>query len=599
MRRVVSSAAAAAVLSLTGASFAQAATTPMISPQPGTPDASTTTQISIFGVAPGTIESVHVTGSASGAHSGRLERYSHHQGASYVPAKAFTPGETVTAVIRIKGQKTIHDRFTIEHPGTTLPLLNASVSQPAKLEHFVTEPTLLPPKITVHKGASHIHGDIFLTPLPSPEVHPNSNNELTINPVGPGGAEIIDPNGNVVWFHQLAPPDVAANFRIQRYAGHDVLTWWQGGVTLQAFGIGEGVIASTSYRILRTVHAGNGFSMDIHEFTLTPQGNALVTVYVPIMVHLPGTPAGKLTPMLDSLVQEIDVPTGLVEWEWHAYGNVPLSDSYATPANSLTFDAYHLNSIEQLRDDQLLVSARDTSSVYDIDQRTGKIAWTLGGKASSFKLGPGARFHFQHDAQMLGSDEVSLFDDEGGPPAYASTSRGIVLALNTQKHTAKLVHQDSLHLKSALAESEGSFQTLPNGSSFVGFGSTPYFADFSNTGAVQYEATLPVDDGSYREYVFPWSATPPTKPLAAAERLPGNKVAVYASWNGATTVARWQVLAKTSKTWKLLRTVARHGFETETTESSVLGCAEIEVRALDAAGKVLGTSKPVGLLCMY
>jgi hypothetical protein len=591
----------AAALSLAGASIAQAATAPMISPQPGTPDASTTTQISIFGVSPGTIESVHVTGSASGTHAGRLERYSHDQGASYVVSKAFTPGETVTAVIRVKGLKTIRDRFGIEHPGTTLPILDIPKEQPAKLEHFVTDPALLPPKIAVHRGASKVHGDIFLTPLPSPEVHPNSNNELTINPVGPGGAEIIDPDGNLVWFHQVTAPDVAADLRIQTYGGHKVLTWWQGGVTLQAFGIGEGVIATTSYRTIATVHAGNGYSMDIHEFTLTPNGDALFTVYSPIMVHLPGTPAGKLSPLLDSIVQEVDIRTGLVVWEWHAYTNVPLKDSYATPASSLTYDAYHLNSIELLPGDHLLVSARDTCAVYDVDQRTGKIVWTLGGKDSTFKLGSGARFYFQHDAQMLPGDRVSLFDDEAGPPFYASTSRGLVLALDLKRHTARVAHGYSLHTKLALAESEGSEQTLSDGDAFVGFGSTPFFAEFSAVGALQYEATLPVDDGSYREYVFPWSATPHTKPVAAAKRVRGNEVDVYASWNGATTVARWQVLAQssTSKGWKLLRTVARHGFETETTESSFLGCAEIEVRALSTAGKVLGTSKPVGLLCIY
>ena len=43
-------------------------------------------------------------------------------------------------------------------------------------------------------------GDIFLTPLPSPEIHPESNNALTIHPVGPGGPMIIDGHGRLVWF---------------------------------------------------------------------------------------------------------------------------------------------------------------------------------------------------------------------------------------------------------------------------------------------------------------------------------------------------------------------------------------------------------------
>jgi hypothetical protein len=563
---------------------------PMISPQPGTPDASPTTQISVFGVPPAEIASVTVVGSASGKHSGRLEPYSHDQGASFVLSQPLANGESVTATIHIKGLAPITDRFTVEHPGTTLPIVNIPKEQPAKLQHFVTDPKLLPPKIAVHRGASKVPGDIFLTPLPSPEVHPNSNNELTINPVGPGGAEIIDPDGSLIWFHQVKVPDVAADLRIQSYGGHNVLTWWQGGVTLQAFGLGEGVIASTEYRTIATVHAGNGYSMDIHEFTLAPNGDALFTVYSPIMVHLPGTPAGTMSPLLDSIVQEVDIRTGLVVWEWHAYANVPLKDSYATPASSLTYDAYHLNSIQLLPGDHLLVSARDTCAVYDIDQRTGKIAWTLGGKDSSFRMGAGARFYFQHDAQMPARDRVSVFDDEGGPPFFAKTSRGLVLMLDPRRHTARVAHAYSLHTKAALAESEGSEQTLSDGDAFLGFGSTPFFAEFSGAGALQYEATLPTDDGSYREYVFPWSATPSTKPVAAV-RYSNRAAKVYASWNGATTVARWQVLALGSGSPKLVGSASRHGFETEITVKGRAGT--LEVRALNAAGKPLATSRPV------
>jgi len=74
--------------------------------------------------------------------------------------------------------------------------------------------------------------------------------------------------------------------------------------------------------------------MDIHEFELTPAGDALFTVYSPVLVHLPGTPAGTLSPLLDSIVQEVDVRTGLVVWEWHSYGHIPLAQSYATPASA-------------------------------------------------------------------------------------------------------------------------------------------------------------------------------------------------------------------------------------------------------------------------
>ncbi len=506
--------------------------------------------------------------------------------------KPFDQGERVGVRVRIAGRRPIAFSFTVARLASAPPVLNIPVIQPAKLDHFVSLPLLLPPVIKVHRGAGSPGGDIFLTPLPSPVVHPESNNSITIKPVGPGGPMIIDSRGRLVWFDQLNPPNVATNFRPQRFAGHEVLTWWQGPVTFSAFGLGEGVIADTSYRTLRTVRAGNGYPTDLHEFVITRSGDALVTAYSPIMVHLPGTPAGKLSPLLDSLVQEVDVRTGLVVWEWHAYGHIPLKDSYATPTNSADYDAFHLNSIQALPGGRVLVSARDTSAVYLIDRAGGRIVWTLGGKASSFRMAPGARFYFQHDAQMVGRNEVSLFDDEAGPPEHATSSRGLLLGLDLLHHAAEMVHQYHRPGNDSLADSEGSLQRLPGGNVFAGFGSTPGFSEFSPGGKLVFDASLPVDDGSYREYRFPWSATPRTRPTLAARRTSPTQVSLYASWNGATTVARWDVLAgSNAATMGPVAIVAKRGFETRINVST--SGTLFLVQALSATGRVLATSVPV------
>ena len=581
--------APAAVASGPAAATAAAAPAPAISPAPGTPDASPTTQISILGPRPAQIESVSVVGSVSGMHPGRLAAYSRARGASFILRTPLSDGERVSVVVKIAGRTPDAFSFTVARPAAPQAVLNIPARQPAKLDHFISQPALFAPRITVHRGAGRSGGDIFLAPLPSPVIHPESNNVLTIHPVGPGGPMIVDSRGQLVWFDQLPPPLVAANFRPQRFAGRKVLTWWQGGVTPSAFGIGEGVIADTSYGTLRTVRAGNGYSADIHEFVISPQGDALFTAYAPILVHLPGTPAATLSPLLDSLVQEIDIPTGLVVWEWHAYGHIPLADSYATPATSSSFDAYHLNSIQLLAGDRVLVSARDTSAVYEIDRRTGAVVWTLGGKSSSFRLKHGARFHFQHDAQMLAGSTISLFDDEAGPPSYARSSRGVILALDLRRRTARLVRQFR-RPADTLAESEGSVQALPGGDQFVGFGSAPAFSEFSPSGSLVFDATLPTDDGSYREYRFPWSATPRTRPSAAARHRSGGRVSVYASWNGATTVARWQVLAGAHLgSLSPVAAVPVAGFETRITIRS--SARLFVVRALDARGRVLATSR--------
>jgi Arylsulfotransferase (ASST) len=320
---------------------------------------------------------------------------------------------------------------------------------------------------------------------------------------------------------------------------------------------------------------------------LTPDGDALFTVNSLVMVHLPGTAPGALSLFLDSILQEVDVRTGLVVWEWHGLGHIPIADSYATTKTSPYFDAYHFNSIQQLSGNRVLASARDTSAVYEIDRASGHILWTLGGKASSFRMGRNTRFYFQHDAQLAG-DRLTLFDDQGGPPFYAPSSRGLVLTLDMRRHTAKLVAQYR-RPQNTLADSEGSFQTLAGGAKFLGFGSEPFFSAFSATGALTFDATLPKDDGSYRAFTYPWSATPPTRPALVAKRGASSGTDLYASWNGATTVARWQVLAGSSASSLKPLTVSRsRGFETHIGVSST--AAMFAVRALSSAGRILAQS---------
>ena len=575
----------------TGNSSAQPATPVTISPAPNTPDAPPDTQISILGPKPRQIRSVRVTGSNTGRHAGRLRHYTGNRGASFVLQHPLAQGERVAVAIRIAGRKPIAFSFTVARLASGPPVLDIPVIQAAKLDDFVSQPYLLAPRIRVIKRSRHLRGDIFLTPLPSPVVHPESNNAISVKPVGPGGPMIIDRRGNLVWFDQLAPPDVATNFRPQWFDGHEVLTWWQGTVTTQAYGSGVGVIASDSYRTLRTVRAGNGYPTDLHEFVITRSGDALFTVYSPVMVHLPGTPAGARSPLLDSIVQEVDIRTGLVVWEWHALGHIPLADSYATTAKSADYDAFHINSIQPLCGNRLLVSARDTSAVYLINRATGRIQWTLGGKASSFRLGRGARFFFQHDAQMTAGNRISLFDDEGGPPFKAPTSRGLILSLDLRHRTATVVRSYRRSPHGPPADSEGNLQLLPAGNVFVGFGSTPFFSEFAPNGRLTFDASLPSGDGSYREFVFPWTATPKTRPAIAVRRTAPSRVAVYASWNGATTVARWQVLSgPNAASLKVRASAPARGFETRITLSST--ATQFAVRALSASGRILSTSRP-------
>jgi hypothetical protein len=573
-----------AIAALAAPAQAAAAGKLAISPQQGTLDASPTTQISILGAPRDQIQRVRVTGSVSGPHQGRLRSYSRHRGASFLPTTPLTQAESVSVSIRIRGRKPIHSSFTVARLGPPQPPLNLPARQPDKLQSFVSEPNLSPPIISVNKASRDTApGDVMLTPLPSPVVHPGAANAITIKPVGPGGPMIVDGSGNLVWFHQVTGPEVAADLRVQRFKGKQVLTWWQGTVTPTAFGVGGGVIANHRYQITRVVHAGNGYAMDIHEFHLTNSGDALMTVYSPVMVHLAGTPADQLSPLLDSIVQEVDIKTGLVVWEWHSYGHIPLSESQATPQNSPGYDAFHLNSIQPLSKDRVLVSARDTSTIYCIRRAGGRILWRLGGAASNFRMASGAPFYFQHDANLLSKNRVSLYDDGAGPPQLNPFSRGLILKLDWRRHVARVAKQFARSPDTS-AQSEGSAQRLENGNMFVGFGSAEFFSEFSPKGALLFDASLPSDDGSYRAYRFPWRATPTTPPALAVQRPAPGQVSLFASWNGATDVARWRVLADGAR----VATVRRTGFETRIDLAST--AQSFVVQALDSKGRVIGRS---------
>jgi hypothetical protein len=270
-----------------------------------------------------------------------------------------------------------------------------------------------------------------------------------------------------------------------------------------------------------------------------------------------------------------------------------LSYSYApVPHESSTvYDYFHLNSIQPQADGDLLIGARNTWAAYMISTANGGTVWTLGGKHSSFTLGSGARFAWEHDAEVLPEGNVSIFDDEASPPE-SNQSRAIVIALDQATHTATLARQLIHPGTPILTQSQGSAQALPEGEEFVGWGEIGYASEFSPTGALSFDMHLPSGESSYRAYRTPWSATPAHAPVLAAAAGTGATTVTYASWNGATAVAGWRVFAgRSPQALTAVGQFPRTGFETEMTVPGTLHY--LAVQALGAEGKVLGNSRAV------
>src|SRR5215208_5051437 len=449
-------------------------------------------------------------------------------------------------------------------------------AQPSEVRSFRSRPELSPPAIEITAQAQDTApGYIFVAPKKG---------------AGQDGPMIVDDQGQLVWFSKNR---YATDFRVQTYQGEQVVTWWEGKV-VAGHGVGEYVIFDHSYREIARVRAGNGYRGDLHEFLITPEDTALLTAYVLTQTDLSPIGGPEDGAVWDGIAQEIDIETGRVLFEWHSLEHIGIEESYIEPPHDLNFpyDYFHINSIDVDFDGNLLISARNTWSVYKVERTSGEVLWRLGGKKSDFDMGPGTRSAYQHDARRHQDGTISIFDNGAHPQVHVE-SRGILIGLDEQKMGAKLVREYTSPEK-PISTSQGNMQLLANSNVFIGWGSQPLISEFSHDGRPLLGAHLPPDGESYKAFRFPWSGHPIEDPAVAVEQLSDEKVKLYASWNGTTEVDSWEVLAgERPGRLESVGAVPWDGFETAMLVQS--SHSYFAVQAKEHSGRVLGTSPPVKL----
>ena len=372
----------------------------------------------------------------------------------------------------------------------------ASCSPGSPATATATAGTQAPPVTVLTKGADNGNGDIFLAPQSSGQYA--------------SGPEIVSITGTVLWFHPLPAGTFATDFRTQTYLGKPVLTWFQGGGN----GGGEDVIYNDRYQQIATVKPANGYLPDFHEFLITPWNTALILADTIGTANLTSLGLSAHQQVIDGVVQEIDIKTGKLLFQWDSAGHVPYSDSYGPlPQRGMPWDWFHINAVHLDTDGNLLISSRFTWTVYKVNLRTGAMMWQLGGKHSTFtiKAAPGQKldnageiFAFQHDPEALGGNVYTVFDDESDGQAEFSFSRAVTISLNLAAHTATLIK--SVNQPEGLtAAATGNAQTTRNGDLFVSWGGLSYFSEFSPTGKLLFNAKLPDGVSTYRGYRLPWN----------------------------------------------------------------------------------------------
>ena len=484
----------------------------------------------------------------------------------------------------------------------SLPLWTAGAAAAALgAWSFQSAPQLSPPHVKVAVSRAGVSpGLVFMDPF--------KDFAVMTPEVGQPGGEILDQQGDPVWFHPTSKGKEVVDLEAQRYNGKAVLTFWVGAISVPPSTAlppgtpepgGKFYIYSNRYKLLRTIVPADGFTADPHEFTITPQGTALFTAVKVEQASVTGAAGQQEVSLVDSEIQEISLKTGKLVFSWDMLAHVsPTESEVPMPAAGGVWDPYHMNSIDEDNAGHLLASARNTSTLYEISRTTGQIVWKLGGKDPTYAVAANASFSWQHDARFAPGGEITLFDDAccdlgvaGAAPQHPA--RGLVVKLNSSSKAATLVKQYE-HQPEIDVPSQGSMQTLAGGNRFIGWGQEPYYSEYTASGRLLYEVALPAADESYRARKYQWTATPYYAPSVAVLKT-GNHRTAYASWNGATTVAAWEVLAG-SKPNRLKVVVAhakRRGFETSIRIPN--NGRYFQVKALGASGQVLRASRTVEL----
>ncbi|KAI0023511.1 ASST-domain-containing protein [Xylariomycetidae sp. FL0641] len=411
---------------------------------------------------------------------------------------------------------------------------------------------------------------------------------------------------SLVW--ALPRPDGGADANVQTLDGENVLTVFAQFIPSHSENYdliyGQDLQLKYNFTTIRAAALA-----DAHEFFLTDEGTAVVTEYPTRSPwDMTSVGGGKNGTLLDSCFQDINFQDNRLVFKWCASDHFPVSRSLSTYNASEEFDAYHINAVSKGPDGNYLVSLRHLANAFNVNATDGSIIWQVGGATSDFAYvnstiptvdEEGFVFQFQHEVRYVDDSmkQISLFDNHQSDNVVASAgacrtvngcSRGLVLDVDYEAMTYT-VSAVLNHPRDLIARAMGSNVLLPNGNRLVQWGIQPSITEHDQQGDVVLEAEYGLWLGaahSYRTFWIPeadWVTSPTTKPDVAVEDN-----TVYVSWNGATKVKQWAIVACGTDTPK--KTVTRDGFETAI-DVSDLGLDKFAVAALDKNGETLATSK--------
>ena len=530
-----------------------------------------------------------VQGNQSGAHSGQAILADDQKTVIFKPDQPFTAGEQVQ--VSVSGLSVdskvsfspISYKFTVatnQKPGgvgaATTPLKNAPASE---FPNYLTVPQDIPHYTVTTASPDNGEGDIFVAAIPWTAAVTGSY------------LLILDGQGNLIYYRSMG----------NEYNGFDFKVLPNGDLSYFSQKDSTFYVMDSHYQIIKKYQAGNGYTTDLHDLLLLPNGNVILMAYDDETVDMSKVvPGGKTNATVTGLiVQELD-PSNNVIYQWRSWDFVSFTDSTASLTDD-KIDLVHGNGLALASDGNLLVSSRNLSEITKVNLQTGAVIWRLGGKANQFQFVNDQPFAYQHNIGQLPNGDITVFDNHGTEQSPAP-SRGVEYKVDEVNKTVTKVWE-FLDNPPIFATFMGDTQRLSDENTFLDWG-----APFTGSGyqfvnitevnpqnQVIFQLAFDQPYVSYRAFRAPWQGSPLTKPDLAFKEDGSGLLLLGYSWNGATEVASWKVYGGSSpSSLSLVDQKAKTGFETQTQLTSILpGECYFQAAAIDKNGNEMARSAVV------
>ena len=498
--------------------LAQQANFQFISPRPGSRFNRRETTISIrkgpaiSWVDPFPPSDVQLNGSMSGLHAYSAVLSDDQKTLIIKPTKPFALGETVTV--------NLDDRLKTKDGASVGPLqFSFTVSErEIPFQHSMANEILgttpesklgkyEPVNETVENSDSSLPSTFPKITLIVNRVEPNWNFYLcnyTTN------SYLMNLNTSGIPILYKAVPSWATDFK------------WEpnGRMTYYDSRFGGFLVLDSSYQEVDSILCGNGYTTDVHEIRMLPNGHVFLLGDDVQQVAMDSIVSGgnHNANVTGIIVQELDQNRNVV-FQWRSWDHFAITDAIGINFLASSIDPVHSNAIEIDSDTSLILSSRHLSEITKIDRRSGEIIWRWGGKNNQFTfINDSIGFSYQHAVRKIANGHYTLFDN--GNFHTPQFSRAMEYDLDEYAKTATLVW-NYRHNPDISSYAMGYVQRLDDGSTLIGWGAAnPSVTLVDENNSTLLEMSLPKGVFSYRAYAYPSETQNTTAAKTTGSSLP-------------------------------------------------------------------------------